>query len=333
MKKILITGGNGYLGCNLVKYFFNFDYQVFAIIHSNSENLKKLKENFKDKLQILECDLLNEKQTIDLFSQCNPDCVIHLAGKKSIIESEQSKELYLKNNLLITKNVLAGMKNSQTKQIIFASSTSVYGSTKKVAKEDDALLPLSPYSISKVECETLIKNFCSQNKITYSILRYSNLIGGDKEYALGDVFIGEKSFLIPTIVGYSILGEKISLRGGNLNTKDRTAERDYISITDACRATHLAEQKKKTGIFNICSGKTYSVLQIVKIVEKIVGHKLDYAFSPMRNNIEATTSNFSNEKAKNEFNFVPTEKIETAIENEYYILKGQLKNYDREIKI
>ena len=207
--------------------------------------------------------------------------VFHLAGSKAVSESIIKPYKYYLNNSFSTMQLLRAMNESNVSKIIFSSSATVYGvRNKNGIKETSNLETINPYGTSKLISEKLI---IDQSKIfkkfNYIILRYFNPIG----YHLSGLLSDDKSNdnLVPNLINNLKLKKPFLVYGKNYNTKDGTAIRDYIHINDLISAHVLSLKyiyKNKSEIFNVGTGKGYSVLQIIKVFQKVLNKKIPFKF-------------------------------------------------------
>ena len=321
-KTYLITGGAGYIGCNVVKKLASEGNLVIVIDNlSNSyENgILKLKEKYKN-IKFYNFDLLNNNKLNKVLSEENIDTVIHLAGKKYVGESFVNETEYHDNNVKLTRNLLQLLTKHNIKQLVFSSSITVYGTTNKaVVDENTAKQPLSPYASQKSECEEMIKNWSNETKSQAIVLRLSNPIGADTEYLLGDNPKTKKYMgVLPFIINKVKNNEELKFNGGDHLTKDGTTIRDYVHITDVANAFVSASQSNIHGfnVMNIGSGGNgYSVLDLLHTVENNLGVKASYSFGPKREgDVSIFISNI--ERAKNFLNFKVTKNLDDMVSSQ-----------------
>ena len=177
---ILITGSAGFLGAPLAFNLLDMGYKIIGLdnySNSNSQNTDKLKKEFKREFQFYEIDLaLSPEELNKIFSRYKPALVIHLAALKSVQESIMYPDIYIKNNIQSTINILNSMKLHNCKKIIYSSSAAVYGNQKiQPIHENADLKPTSTYAETKVSCEKLIKNACKMDNLKEIPLRLSIL--------------------------------------------------------------------------------------------------------------------------------------------------------------
>ncbi len=269
--KILITGGLGYIGSNLTLELLNRDYKVFVLDNLSNSSIstkKKITKLSKKNFFFKKADCKNKNHVTQIFKKFKPDAVIHLAGLKSVSESMSKPEVYYKENFLSAFTILQAMKKFKVKKMIFSSSATVYGEPKYLPlDEKHETKPNNPYGWSKLMIEDYLKNFCKNSK-DFSIvsLRYFNPVGADKSGKLRD----NPKFpnnLFPRILNFCIGKIKyLPIYGNDYPTKDGTAIRDYIHILDLVDA-HIQMikflKKKKFEIFNVGTGRGYTVIEVL----------------------------------------------------------------------
>ena len=283
-KSILITGGAGYIGTNILALLLQNNYKVFVVdnfSNSKKEHIQLLKQKYDDRLQIFEFDLLDKKKLDDFFGSQKFDVVIHLAGKKYVQESFLMPKEYKKQNIAMTKLLLKTMQKHGVKNLVFSSSVTVYGNCKTIpASENTKHLPLSPYAKNKSKCEKIIKKW-QKNGNNATILRLSNPIGANCELYLGDDCLNKKYMgVLPYIIENVKAGNALKFNGNNHPTKDGTTVRDYIHVLDVANAFCLAAKKcKGFNVYNIGYGQNgFSVLDILGQVETSLNKKANYSF-------------------------------------------------------
>ena len=285
---LLITGGLGYIGAHLSVELLKSNTKVFVLDDlSNSTFTKKknIEKLSKKKIIFIKNDLSNYKKISKILKDNKIDVVFHLAGSKAVSESIIKPYKYYLNNSFSTMQLLRAMNESNVNKIIFSSSATVYGvRNKNGIKETSNLETINPYGTSKLISEKFI---IDQSKIfkkfNYIILRYFNPVG----YHLSGLLSDDKSNdnLVPNLINNLKLKKPFLVYGKNYNTKDGTAIRDYIHINDLISAHVLSLKyiyKNKSEIFNVGTGKGYSVLQILKVFQKVLNKKIPFKFVKSR---------------------------------------------------
>ena len=275
--KILITGGAGYIGQNLVNYLIRKKYQVSVV--DNLSTSGPIEKNIKKKIKFYKIDLVDKNKVKNFFSKKNFDIIIHLAAFSGVHEFDKNLLKSFNNNILATKNLVNfGFKKENTK-LIFASSAAVYGkvSSNKI-NESHNCNPANYYGLSKLVCENIIKNAFKLKKNHYAILRYFNVVGSIHNFK-----IMKKINSLFDIVYFSIKKKKykININGNSKDTRDGTPERDFIHIMDLCEIHNKTVNylnKNKRIVVNCGSGIKYSVLEVVKAFEKKIKRKFKITY-------------------------------------------------------
>lgn len=264
-KKILITGGCGYIGSSLGNYFSD-KYEVIT--------LDKRKKNIflNKKIKHYICNLLDQNKLKNILAKVKPDAVVHLAGQSTIDLVDKKKNEYYKNNVLATNILVKIIKKLEIPKFIFSSTAAIYDKSKDILKETSKIKSKNSYGLSKIKCEKiLIKNF-KLSKTSYCILRFFNVASSLREKKIGELHNPE-THLIPILINALYYKKNIQIYGNNYDTKDGTCLRDYIHISDILTGIEksiIFLDKNKSNIFNLGSGRCYSVLDVVKNCEKMI---------------------------------------------------------------
>ena len=282
MYNILITGGAGYIGRQIINLIDKKKFNIVVV-----DNLNTTKKNYLPKnIKVEKINILNKKKLEKLFSIYNFDGVIHLAAKCVVSESQKYPDIYYETNIIGTKNIIRYSKKFKVKHFIFSSSCSIYGNSDGIVKENNKKKPVSYYGKTKLIGENLIKRSFKNTKIKFVILRYFNVVGADLKNKIGE--IGDKDRLFNNI-SKKIINKnfKINIYGNDYKTKDGTCIRDYMHVYDLARIHLICLKKfkhiKKSLELNCSYGKGYSVLDIVKSFEKIAKRKINLIYKERRN--------------------------------------------------
>ncbi|MCF6241863.1 MAG: UDP-glucose 4-epimerase GalE [Bacteroidales bacterium] len=290
-KKVLITGGTGFIGSHTAVEFINEGYKVLIIDNlSNSqiEVLKGIEKITGIKPEFYNFDLTDKQKTENFFKEHqNIDAIIHFAAYKAVGESVEQPLKYYQNNLISLMNLLEMMDRYQSTSFVFSSSCTVYGEPDELpVKESTPVKPaISPYGNTKQIAEEIIRDYMNVKPNLKSIaLRYFNPVGAHESAEIGELPIGVPANLVPFITQTAIgIRKQLSVFGNDYNTPDGTAIRDYIHVVDLAKAhvvatNRLLENKNKNNfeIFNIGTGTGISVLEVIKSFEKVSGQKLNY---------------------------------------------------------
>ena len=281
MKNILIIGGAGYIGRQIVNLLNKKKYKIFVI-----DDLSTTKKNYLNKnINFFKVNILNKPKMEKIFKKYHFNTVMHLAAKCVISESEKYPQKYYSTNVIGTKNIIKCCKKYEIKNFIFSSSCSVFSNKTKKVTENSIKKPISYYGKTKLIAEKLIKKNFDKSNIKFIILRYFNVVGADRENKIGE--IGNKDRLFNNISKKIIKNQNnINIYGKNYKTKDGTCIRDYIHVYDLANIhiKCLENIKKINKSINLnCSyGKGYSVLEIAKTFQKIFNKNIKISFQKRR---------------------------------------------------
>jgi len=288
---ILVTGGTGYIGSHTSVELIKQGYDIVI-----ADNLSNSKADVIDKIEKItgkrpafyQVDILDRAGLENIFSVHNIDAIIHFAGKKAVGESVQQPLMYYHNNITGTINVLEAMLKFGCRKFVFSSSATVYGVPKTVPiKEDFPLSATNPYGSTKLYIEGILKDLYVANPgLSITLLRYFNPIGVHESGLIGDNPNGIPNNLMPYItrVAKGTL-PYLNVFGNDYPTHDGTGVRDYIHVIDLARGHIKAiEHMDQPGVkvYNLGTGKGYSVLDIVHAFEKVNGIKIPYQFTARR---------------------------------------------------
>ena len=280
--KILVTGGAGYIGSFMTKLLLDRGDSVVV-----ADSLERGNKNVIDaRAGFLEGNLLDKGFVERIFKDNKFDAVIHFAGFISMGESMENPYLYFTNNVFASLNVLEEMAKTGNDNFIFSSSAGVYGNPVKIPiPEDHATNPTNPYGQSKLMVEKIMHWYGETKSIHSVALRYFNAAGAAPDGSLGENHKPE-SHIIPNIIKALLENKEFNLFGTDYKTKDGTAVRDYIHVLDLTEAHVLAIEKlkKESGnyVYNVGTGNGYSNREVVEMVEKVSGQKVNVKDSPRR---------------------------------------------------
>lgn len=291
-KNILITGGAGYIGSHTA-ITLSRKNNVFLLdnfSNSNIEAIERINYLTNNKIKLIQDDVRNTTGLTNHLKDNNIKLVMHFAGLKSVRESFIKKALYVDVNVGGTASLLRAMESVGVFNLIFSSSATVYQSQDRSFSEEDPIGEcISPYGASKAEAEKLIRQVtASDSRWRVAILRYFNPAGAHHSGFHGENFGSSSENLIPNICLSATQNSPIYIFGGNHKTKDGTAERDYIHIDDLVSG-HVAAIKKlnstssKINVWNLGTGKTHSVLDVIREFESVSGIKIHRQIAPPRN--------------------------------------------------
>jgi UDP-glucose 4-epimerase len=285
---ILVTGGAGYIGSHTCIELLNCDYRVTVVdnlSNSSLESLNRVEELTGKKISFFEIDLLDRAGLTEVFSKCEEkiDAVIHFAGKKAVGESVEKPLLYYHNNITGTLVLCEVMAAHGVKNIIFSSSATVYGDPATVPiTEDFPLSCTNPYGRTKLMVEEILQDIhVADDAWNVCLLRYFNPVGAHKSGRIGEDPNGIPNNLVPYIaqVGVGKL-EKLSVYGNDYSTSDGTGVRDYIHVVDLAaghvKALDRLLEDPGVVVYNLGTGKGYSVLEMVTTFAEVNGMDIPY---------------------------------------------------------
>lgn len=331
MAKILLTGGTGYIGSHTAVELINSGYIVEIL--DNLTNSKKsvlgaIEKITGAKLTFHQIDLLDNAKLNQLFKDNHYDAVIHFAGLKAVAESVEKPLDYYHNNLVSTLNLLYTMQKYGTKNLIFSSSATVYGSQDIIKYTEETPTGINitnPYGQTKYMIEQILKDFSFANPdFAITILRYFNPVGAHNSGLIGESPNDTPNNLMPIIMKvYTGEIPELQIYGDDYDTPDGTGMRDFIHVVDLAKG-HVASIKHSqpgVSIYNLGTGKATSVLEMVKAFEQVSSQPLPYKISPRRSgDIAACYADPS--KAEKELGWHATLTIHDAMRDTLNYLKN-----------
>lgn len=301
---VLVTGGAGYIGSHTVAELLEKNEEVIIV-----DNLEK---GHKDAVlggKLIVGDLRDREFIKNVFYQNDIEAVIHFAAYIEVGESVSDPLKYYNNNVAVTLNLLAAMKEAKVNKIVFSSTAATYGEPENIPiLETDRTMPTNPYGETKLSVEKALKWSDVAYGIKHVILRYFNASGAHISGKIGEDHNPE-SHLIPLII-QAAMGKRDSIKifGNDYNTPDGTCVRDYIHVSDLAQAHYLALQKLRKGedsdIYNLGNGKGFSVKEVADVVRKVTGKNIIAEDAPRRPGDPAILV-ASSEKIKKELNWQP----------------------------
>jgi UDP-glucose 4-epimerase len=328
-KKILVTGGLGFIGSHTVVALQERGFDVVIIDNLSNSSIEVLVGITKITRISPEFENLDlrDKQAVNNFFEKHQDIdgVIHFAASKAVGESVQNPLLYYENNLNTLIYLLQQLKEKEAPKFIFSSSCTVYGQADELPITENAPVKKaeSPYGNTKQIGEEIIFDTCSAVPHLKAIsLRYFNPIGAHHSANIGELPIGTPQNLVPYITQTAAgKREQLSIFGDDYPTPDGTCIRDYIHVMDLARAHVIAlerllddEQAENYEVFNLGTGKGNSVLEAVKAFEKVSGKKLPYTFVDRREG-DIVAAYADTTKANGVLNWTAEFNIEDAMES------------------
>ncbi|MDA2217433.1 MULTISPECIES: UDP-glucose 4-epimerase GalE [Bacillus] len=283
---ILITGGAGYIGSHTCIELLNNNYKIIVVdnlSNSSIESLNRVKEITGKQFEFYKESVLNREKMNEIFLQNNIEAVIHFAGFKAVGESTTIPLTYYYNNIISTIILCDVMQKHNVKKFIFSSSATVYGIPKtSPITEEFPLSVTNPYGQTKLMIEQMMRDVAkADDEWSIALLRYFNPFGAHKSGRIGEDPNGIPNNLMPYVTQVAVGKLKeLNIFGNDYPTKDGTGVRDYIHVVDLAKG-HVKALEKVLGTkgieaYNLGTGKGYSVLEMVKVFEKVSGKKIPY---------------------------------------------------------
>lgn len=279
--RVLVTGGAGYIGSHAVRELINSGHSVTVL-----DNLSKGHEEAVDpRATLIKGSTADEDLLVQRLHAHQIEAVMHFAADIEVGESVTNPYKYYQNNFSNALNLLHAMMKAGIKKFVFSSTAAVYGNPEKTPiEENQRRNPINPYGRSKMMTEMAIEDFSRAHGLGYTILRYFNVAGASPDASIGEDHEPE-SHLIPRILHAARDEGEVNIFGTDYETEDGTCIRDYVHVVDLARAHVLALENMKVGegkIFNLGSQKGFSVREVIRACEEVVGKKLKVMESERR---------------------------------------------------
>lgn len=294
MMKVLVTGGAGYIGSHTCVELLEEGYDVVVVdnlCNANEKSLQRIRQITGKELEFYKADITDAAAMDEIFNK-EPDieCVIHFAGLKAVGESVEKPIEYYQNNIAGTLTLCKAMKDYGVKNIIFSSSATVYGNPAflPITEECPKGVCTNPYGWTKHMIEQILTDLHQADpRWNIILLRYFNPIGAHKSGLIGEDSKGIPNNLLPYVAQVaSGMRKCVNVFGNDYETPDGTGIRDYIHVVDLSRGHVAALQKIKENpgvkIYNLGTGKGYSVLDVIQAFGKACGKEIPYEMKPRR---------------------------------------------------
>ena len=321
-KKILVTGGAGYIGSHCVLALLQRGYDVVVFDNLSTGHIETVVTLKKyGNVQFYQGDLLDSNSLNSVFKQKNINDVIHFAALSQVGESVKDPQKYYINNVCGTINLLKAMLENNVKKIVFSSTAATYGEPQYTPiDENHPQNPINPYGQTKLMIERIMDDYDKAYGLHSVRLRYFNVAGADSENRIGELHEPE-THLIPNILKSTFSGRKtFEMYGTDYDTKDGTCIRDYINVEDLAEAHILAlnylNNGGKTNFFNLGTNDGNSVKEVFSACEKITNKKIDVKICPRREGDPAVLV-ADNSKAKEILNWQPLKDLNQSIKTAY----------------
>ncbi len=272
MRRVLVTGGAGYIGSHTVKLLGERGYELLTY-----DNLSTGNEWAVLYGRLVKGDLADRELLRRVFKEFRPQAVIHFAAYIVVPESVREPLKYYRNNVANTLNLLEVMEEYGVDRLVFSSSAAVYGIPEEIPVGEDApLRPINPYGETKATVERILRDLSGSGKaFRYVSLRYFNVAGADPEGKIGFAYPNPTHLIIRAVKTAAGEYEKLYVYGDDYPTPDGTCIRDYIHVTDLAQAHLLALEYLFEGgestVLNCGYGRGYSVLEVVDTVKRVTG--------------------------------------------------------------
>ena len=336
MGTILVTGGCGYIGSHTVLELLNKNYQVVVVDNfSNStfEGLRRVQKITGKEVTFYEADVRDHAAMEKIFATHKIDAVIHFAAFKAVGESCKLPLKYYENNISGTVTLLQVMEKYNVKKIIFSSSATVYGDPEKLPLDENCRLSTTnPYGSTKLMMENIMQDVQKADPAwNIILLRYFNPVGAHESGLIGEDPKGIPNNLMPYVAQVaSGKLERINVFGNDYDTPDGTGVRDYIHVVDLALG-HIAaiEHCNDSGvhIYNLGTGKGYSVLDMIHAFEKACGKTLPYQICARRDG-DIASCYACPDKAKKDLKWEAKFGIEEMCASQWKWQSGNPKGYE-----
>ncbi len=332
MKSILVTGGAGFIGSHTCLLLLEKGYELFVIdsfINSSSKSIEKvisilgeIDKDVQGKIHLIKGDIKNQSDIENIFQISNKlnksiETVIHFAGLKSVSDSILDPIDYWENNVTGTINLCKIMEKYNCKNLLFSSSATVYKAKLNLLSEKDICEPYNPYGFTKYTVERILNDIFNRTFSQWRIvcLRYFNPVGAHESGLIGENPSGKANNIYPQITRVAMGKQsKIKIFGSDWPTNDGTGVRDYIHVMDLAEGhlsalNYLINNKPQFKAINLGTGVGTSVLEFIRIFEKVNNVKVPYCFENRRQGDKAFLV-ADNSLAKSLLNWVPKRNIE-----------------------
>ncbi len=293
-RRVLLTGGTGYIGSHSAVSFVEAGYDVALLdnfSNSSPRVLDRLEQILGQRLKVYEVDVCDEPRLREALASFSPQAVVHFAGLKAVGESVKEPQRYYENNVAGTLSLLRAMAAEKVQDLVFSSSATVYGDPASVPiTEAFPRSATNPYGRSKLMVEDMLMDLCvSDPGWNIALLRYFNPVGAHNSGLIGEDPTGIPNNLMPFVTQVAVgRRAKLSVFGGDYPTHDGTGVRDYIHVTDLAEGhvSALASLDRTPDgaplVVNLGTGKGYSVLETLRAFEKASGCSVPFEIAPRR---------------------------------------------------
>jgi UDP-glucose 4-epimerase len=301
--KIMVAGGAGYIGSHMCRQLSDAGHQCVVVDDLSTGHRAAARWGA---LEV--CSLQDAAALSAVMARHRPDAVMHFAALSIVAHSARDPVGYYRNNVGGTLNLIEAMRAHGVPRLVFSSTAAVYGEPQRTpVTEDHPLLPLNTYGASKLAAERMIADCCKAYGLRAVALRYFNAAGAEAEHGIGEAHVPE-THLIPNLLRSLVAGTELEVFGQDYPTRDGTCIRDYIHVTDLCRAHLLAlqqlDQAPAFDAINLGTGDGYSVREIIAAAAEVTGRTPRVREAPRRSGDPAVLV-ASNDKARRLLGWTP----------------------------
>ena len=317
MKRIMVTGGSGYIGSVVVRQLLDLGHDVTIF-----DNLERGHRSFVDaRARFVVGDLRDSDKVKSAFEAARPDAVLHFAAYALVGESMSDPMRYFGNNVSGGINLLAAMERVGCDRIIFSSSCATYGIPPSLPIDEDTIQePTNPYGQSKLMFEQMCRWLQAIKGVQPTFLRYFNAAGAVPEWDLGEDHQPE-THIIPNVLKVALgQHDAVQVFGDDYPTPDGTCIRDYVHVKDLCSAHILALERDALGAFNLGTGKGVFVMEIIESCRRITGRSIAVRVCPRRQG-DPPILYASGERARREMGWNPRHSdIDTIVKDAWVFI-------------
>ena len=321
--KVLVTGGAGYIGSVVASQLVDAGHETVVLDDLSRGHREAVPEGAR----LLQGNLMEVEFARETISE-GFDGVLHFAALSLVGESVEQPEIYYRNNVCGTLNLLEAMREAGTGRLVLSSTAAVYGEPVEIPIQESApTLPTNPYGSSKLAADRLIGAVCDARGLAATSLRYFNVAGASGRF--GEDHHPE-THLIPLVLKAAAESSSVKILGTDYPTRDGTAVRDYIHVEDLGRAHLLALEAARLGehsIYNLGNGAGFSVREVIEAARRVTGKGIDAVEAPRRAGDPAALV-ASSEKIQAELGWKPEKpKLETVISDAWAWMRDHPNGY------
>jgi UDP-glucose 4-epimerase len=321
--KVLVTGGAGYIGSVVASQLVDAGHETVVLDDLSRGHREAVPEGAR----LLQGNLMEVEFARETISE-GFDGVLHFAALSLVSESVEQPEIYYRNNVCGTLNLLEAMREAGTGRLVFSSTAAVYGEPVEIPIQESApTLPTNPYGSSKLAADRLIGAVCDARGLAATSLRYFNVVGASGRF--GEDHHPE-THLIPLVLKAAAESSSVKILGTDYPTRDGTAVRDYIHVEDLGRAHLLALEAARPGehsVYNLGNGAGFSVREVIEAARRVTGKSIAAVEAPRRAGDPAALV-ASSEKIQAELGWKPEKpKLETVISDAWAWMRDHPNGY------